>query len=88
MGSGGRYASTDMQHDLFESGHDLDFKSNFQHDLLRSNYHSFDAFWQEKHDADKMNTVPLLSRKLLPKTCFRQVGYFYVLLSGGQTQNC
>ena len=32
-----------MQHDLFQSGHDLDLRSNFQHDLLRSNHNSFDA---------------------------------------------
>ena len=37
------YGSTDMQHNLFRSVHDLDLWSNFQHDLLRSKYSSFDA---------------------------------------------
>ena len=32
-----------MQHDLFRSGHDLDLWSDFQHDLLSSNYNSFVA---------------------------------------------
>ena len=53
-------------------GHDLDLRSNFQHDLLRSNYISFDAALQEKHDAGKMNVMPLLSQKLLPKNVFRK----------------
>ena len=30
-------------------------RSNFKHDVLRSNYSSFDAFWQEKHKAGKMS---------------------------------
>ena len=35
--------SNDMQHDMFGSGHDLDLRSNFQPDLSRSFYISFDA---------------------------------------------
>ena len=46
-----------MQHDLSGSGHDLDLRSNFQHDFLRSNYISFDAARQEKHDDGKINIV-------------------------------
>ena len=61
-----------MQHDLFRSGHDLDLRSNFQRDLSRSTYISFDASRQEKHDAGKMNVVSLLSQKLLQKNLFLQ----------------
>ena len=54
-----------MHHDLFGSGHDLDLRSNFQHDFSRSNYISFDAARQETHDDGKRNVVSLLSQKLL-----------------------
>ena len=30
-----QYGSTDIQHDVLGSGHDLDLWSNFQHDSLR-----------------------------------------------------
>ena len=53
-----------MQHDLFGSGHDLDLGSNFQHELLKSSYISFDASEQEKHDDGKINVVTLQSQKL------------------------
>ena len=75
-----------MQHDLFESGDleiDLDLRSNFQHDLSRSTYISFDVSRQEKHDAGKIN-VSLLSQKLLQKN-FSQNLFLECLLSGGQT---
>ena len=75
-----------MQHDLFGSGHDLDLRSNSEHDFLRSNYISFDASRQEKHDAGKINVVALLSQKLLQKNHFRKKRLFLeFLLSGGQT---
>ena len=61
-----------MQHDLFGSGHDLDLRSNFQHDLSRSNYISLDAARQDKHDAGKRNIVSLLSQKLLKKNVCRK----------------
>ena len=47
MCSAQRYRLTDMQHDLFQSGHDLDMRSNFQNDLSRSNYSSFNESRQE-----------------------------------------
>ena len=59
MCSGRTYRSTDMKHDLFRSRHDLDLRLNFKNDLLRSNYSSFDASRQEKHDACQMNVVSL-----------------------------
>ena len=58
MYSGRRYGSTDMHHDLFRSGHDLELRSKFPNDLLRSNYNSFDASQQEQHDVGEMNDVP------------------------------
>ena len=67
MCSGRPHGSTDMQHDLFRRGHDLDLMSNFQNDLLMSNYSSFDASRQEKHDAVNMNVVLFLSQKLSQK---------------------
>ena len=78
-----RYGSIDMQHDLFRSGHDLglDLRSNIQNVLLRSNYSSFGASWQEKHDAGKMNVVPLLSKKRVSQKWL----FLECLLSGGQT---
>ena len=80
--SGWPHGSTDMQHDLFRKGHDLDLRSNFQSDLLRSNYNSFDASRQEKHDAGKMNVVSLLSQKLLQKKTFiAKNGYFWSFCS-------
>ena len=75
-----------MQHDLFGSGHDLDLRSNFQHDLSRLSYISFDATRQEKHDAGKINVVSLLSQKLLQKNRYRKKRLFLeFLLSGRQT---
>ena len=44
--------------------------TDMQYDLLRLTYSSFDASWQEEHDAGKMNIIPLLSPKLLPKNFF------------------
>ena len=70
MCSGGRCGSTDVQHDLFGSGHDLDLRSNFQHDLSRSTDSSFDASWREEHDAGKIKCVQGLSQKLLQKQRF------------------
>ena len=50
---------------LFRSGHDLDLRSIFQTDFFfRSNYNSFEASCPEKHEAGKINVVPLLSKKL------------------------
>ena len=78
--------STDMQHDLFGSGHDLDLRSNFQHDLSRSTDNSFDASWREEHDAGKIKFVQGLSQKLLQKQSFRKNRLFWQFLPpGGKT---
>ena len=68
MCSGRPHGSTDMQHD--RTGHDLDQRSNFQNDLLRSNYNLFAASRQEKHDAGNMNVVLLLGQMLSQKKFF------------------
>ena len=77
-----------MQFDLSGSGHDLDLRSNFQHDLSRSKYIyiSFDAARQEKYDAGKISIVSLLSQKLLQKNVCRKKLLFleFLLLPGGQ----
>ena len=74
-----------MHHDLFGSGHDVDLTSNFQHDLSRSNYTSFDAAQQEKHDACNKNVVSLICQKLLQKKRLSQETLFLeFLLPGGQ----
>ena len=86
MCSGRPYESTDMQYDLSLSGHDLDLRSNFQNDLLMSNYGLFDASQNEKYDSGKMNVVSLLSQKLLEKNLFRKKRLFLeFLLYGAQT---
>ena len=69
-----------MQHDLFESGHDFDLRSKFQNDFSMSNYISFDAPRQEKHDADKINAVSLLSQKLF-HIFSQKNGYFWSVWS-------
>ena len=75
-----------MQYDFFGSGQGHDLRSNFQHDLLRSNYISFDAARQEKHDAGKISIVSLLSQKLLQKNlCRKKLLLLEFLLPGGQT---
>ena len=51
-----------MQHYFFQSGHDIDLRSNFQNDILRSSCSSFDASREEKHDAAKINVVLLRSK--------------------------
>ena len=67
-----------MQHDLFRSGNDLDLRLNFQVDLSRSTYSSFDASRRQEHDAGKSNAVALLSQKLLPKNIFVKTVIFGV----------
>ena len=70
-----------MQHNLFGSGHDLDVRANFQHDISRLNYISFDAPRQDKHDAGKINVVSVLSQKLLQEFFFAKNGNFWSFCS-------
>ena len=55
-----------MQHGVFRSVHYLDLRLNFQHDLSRSDYSSFDASQQEGCDACTF-VVLLLNQKVLLK---------------------
>ena len=70
MCSGRPRGSTDMQHAVFRTGHDLDLISNFQNDLLPRRVST------RENDAGNMNVVPLLSQKLLQKTFFSKNSYF------------
>ena len=51
------YASNDIRNDLFQTYHDLDLRSNFQIDLLRSSYISFEPTWWEKYNGSKILTL-------------------------------
>ena len=68
-----------MQHDPVHQGHDLDLRSNFQNDVSRSTYSSFDAFRREEYDAGKINVVTVLSQKLLQKTILIKTVIFGVV---------
>ena len=84
---GRRYESIDMQHDLFGLGHDLDLRSNFQHDFSMSNYTSLDASRQEKHDAGKIKSCVFTESKVMTEKRFSQKKTLFLefLLSRGQT---
>ena len=75
MCSGRRYGSTDMPHDLFPISSWLWPwswpRSNFQHDLLMSNYSSFECL--DKRNtmlAGKMSVVPYWVKSYYRKTFF------------------
>ena len=66
-----------MQHDLFGSGHDLDLRSNFKHDLSMPNYMSFNASRQEKHDAGNRSVMFFSESKVITeKTFFAKTAIF------------
>ena len=48
----------------------LDLRSNFDLDLLRSNYTWFDAPWRDKHDGIKIVALPLKWRIVSSKNRF------------------
>ena len=54
MCSGRRYGSTDMQHDRFRSGYDLDLWSNFQNDPFQCHL-IVNVSRQMEYDAGKMD---------------------------------
>ena len=54
----------DMNHNMFVSGHDLDLRSKFPLDLLRSYYISIDAAWWQKHRGDWIIILATLCQKL------------------------
>ena len=76
-----RDASTDMQHDLSSSRHDLDLKSNFDLDLSRSTCICFDAPWQEEHDSVRIIPLAFLVQKLFAINDFCQKRLFWPFLT-------
>ena len=68
-------ASTDMEQDLFWPLPEL--RSNFDPDLSRSNYTSFEASLREKHDDAIANSLSLSVQKLFMKEYFARNSYFY-----------
>ena len=71
-----------MQHDLFRSSHELS-RPNCEHDLLRSNYNSFDTSQQEEHDAGNINVESNIIIIFFVKT----VIFLEFLLSGGYSDD-
>ena len=63
-------ASTDVQHDLLGSTHDLDLRSNSDTDLSRPHVTCFDAFRPEEHDAVKIMSLDSLVQKLFVRKLF------------------
>ena len=55
---------------LLRSTRDLDLRSNFELDLLRSISMCFDASQREKHDGAIADSPSFLLRKLFVKSCF------------------
>ena len=70
---------------FFGSGHNLDLRSNFQHDLSRLNCISFDAVRQEKHDAGKICKCCIFTKsKVITEKTFiatKPVRYFWSFCS-------
>ena len=69
-------ASNDMQFDLLRSLRDLDLRSNFEVDLSRSNYISFDSPRRDKHDGTHIIAVCFKTKKLFAKQDFAQKQQF------------
>ena len=54
----------------------LDLRSNFDLDLSRSDYTSFDASWRDKHDRVKITVLSFETKKLLSKNYFGPIWPF------------
>ena len=55
---------------------DLDLRSNFEIDLLRSKYTCFDSSRREKHDGITIIVITLKMKKLFAKNYFAQNNFF------------
>ena len=75
MCSGRRYTVRLICNMTF-SAQDLDLKSKFQHDILRSNYSPFDASWQEGKRCSQNECRALLSQKLIHNFFFAKTAIF------------
>ena len=69
-------ASYDVHHDLFRPLRDLDLRSNFKIDLLRSNDIPFDSSRQDKHDGAIVIALACEYQKLFPKNYFARKQHF------------
>ena len=78
-----RDASTDMQHDIPGSSRDLDLRSNFQLDLLRSPCMSFEPPWRGEHDSVKIISLPWVHKKLLVTFHIRKKTMIWTLMAFG-----
>ena len=76
------YASNDIRNDLFQTYHDLDLRSNFQIDLLRSSYISFEPAWWEKYNGAKILTLASIDKAWWAKAHFLEKWPFWLLTSG------
>ena len=63
----------------------LDLRSNFDLDLLRSNYTWFDAPSRDKHDDIKLVAPPLKLKMLTSKKPFRKILEFWPLVTSTLT---
>ena len=81
-----RDESTDMQHDLIGSGHDLDLRSNLRNDLLGKIIHHSTRLDELKTMVLHSILLSLRNQKLLQKNYFRPDRPFWLsMTSGGQT---
>ena len=78
-----RDASNDMQHDITGSSRDLDLRSNFQLDLLRSSCMSFELPWCGEHDAVKIISLPWVHKKLFRKFHTRKKSIICIWMTSG-----
>ena len=76
-------ASFHMHDDLLRSPLDLDLRSNFAIDLLRSTSIPFDAPRQEKHNDISMITLALIAEKLLQKNCSLKTQHLFLFCISG-----
>lgn len=70
--------STDMQHDRLWSKLDIDLKSNFEFDLLRSCYIYFDSSQRDKNDDTNIFSVRMILHRLLAEKCFDLKQHFFI----------
>ena len=57
--------SNDTQHDLLWPDLISDLRSNFELDILRSNWKSFDLSWLEEHNGNKIAALGPIDQKLV-----------------------
>ena len=71
-------ASYDVHHDLFRSLRDLDLRSNFKIDLLRSSDIPFDSSRRDKHDGAIVIALACEYQKLFAKTLLLENNIFEI----------